>query len=407
MQEELFIRMGSNVRDPCYWCLYSHLSSSVVASGSLDSSSDLSSLKQYCVGSNAVIFLSGSSVSSFNVDLPAKNQSKVIKAIPEMNEDLFLEQTQDLHFANSPVLSNNSIDTFLVNKNYINIYVEILKAAKIKFKYIAPDYIALPVNEDCYSILEIDSDVLLRRGSSTLYCFHKNNLGLFLKLLLKESDGDLKIAPLSYISGLEDLQKDIKFTIIDDLMTEDIPIVSLIKGFDSSYVNFATGPYKLSNNYLKHFHLVKDTSVYASVFFFVWIFYLFLSTKFNDKNIMNVHKEILSTYNKIKPDDRANSRDINSKINKLLKNQSDNKSNDFFSFISLVHDIFSKSYGMKLLHLSYSKKKGILMTVQAENYDNLKNFKSSGEKQSLIVSLGKIDTADKSLVCKITIKAKK
>lgn len=407
MQEELFIRMGSSVRDPCYWCLYSHLSSDVVASGSLDSSSDLSSLRQYCVGSNAVIFLSGLNVSSFNVELPVKNQNKVIKAIPEMNEDLFLERTQDLHFSNSPVLSDNSIDTFLINKNYISIYVEILKAAKIKFKHIAPDYISLPANEDCYSILEIGSDILLRHGSSVLYSFDKKNLGLFLKLLSKGSDGELKLAPLSYISGLEDLKKDINFTVVDDLMTEDIPIVSLIKGFDRSYLNFATGRYKLSNNYLKYFPLIKDTSVYASVFFFVWISYLFLSTKFNDKKIASVHKDILSTYNKIRPDDKANSRDINSKINKLLKNQSGNKSNDFFSFISLVHDIFSKSYGMKLLHFSYNKKKGIVMTVQAENYDNLKNFKSAGEKQSLIVSLGKIDTADKSLVCKITIKAKK
>ena len=120
------------------------------------------------------VFVPGTSISVFSIDVPNVPKRKWSKLIPFMVEEKVLQPVEQLHFSWSVNQELNRLMVFVVAKAEIDGWLAIANASNARVVRFVPDWLALPLYEQAISFSP-DGEVLkVRTGPNAGFCAHKD-----------------------------------------------------------------------------------------------------------------------------------------------------------------------------------------------------------------------------------------
>ncbi len=128
------------------------------------------------------------------VNIPSKNRSKQLLAVPFAMEDFLAEDIEDTHFALGKITpsksadndSQNSLPVIAIKRNLLQQTVDFFSQQNIHLEAVTADSVALPITEKKWSILLDEDSALIKIGSVQAHSCDRDNLNVILRALLQE-----------------------------------------------------------------------------------------------------------------------------------------------------------------------------------------------------------------------------
>ena len=162
--EQLVVRLGSVAHDPVHWLVWSEQEQEIIASGELQSSTQLDSLTERA-GQRPIIALIPTSDCNLTwLTMPAKASRKALAAVPFMLEDELAGDIADQFFA----LGDKDADkqaVAVISKVKMHEWLSWIEDAGLYCNKMLPDTLALPWQEGHWSLLQLGEQLLVRQDS--------------------------------------------------------------------------------------------------------------------------------------------------------------------------------------------------------------------------------------------------
>lgn len=159
--EQLVVRLGARYEEPVQWMVLDTTSKEVLSSGELDSAGALDTLTER-TGHQTVIALAPSSEILLTwVTLPPRAGRKVLSAIPYMLEDELASDINEQFFALGPKVGDEQA-VAVVSRNLLKEWLQWLSDAGLRCHHMLPDVLAVPHNEDGWTLVAIGDQLILR-----------------------------------------------------------------------------------------------------------------------------------------------------------------------------------------------------------------------------------------------------
>lgn len=146
-------------------------------------------LADACRKRQAILLLPAVDVLLTRVRLPARNAAAIAKALPYALEDQLAEDVEALHFVRGAQDAQGNMPVAVIQRHRLERYLEILAKVKVRPVRAYPAPLMLPWQDDCWSMLIEDDQVLLRTGLSQGLGLEVDNLPPLLERLLEAQDG--------------------------------------------------------------------------------------------------------------------------------------------------------------------------------------------------------------------------
>jgi general secretion pathway protein L len=164
VNEQLVIRLGTELTDPIHWIVWSLSEQEIIASGELPDSTALSSLTERAGNRSIIALVPTSEVSLRTVTLPAKAGRKALAAIPYMLEEEISGEIEEQFFALGQKRGDQQ-EVAIVERSRIEQWLQVIKGADLHCSKLVPDILALPQSDDQWSVLELGDQLLLRQDA--------------------------------------------------------------------------------------------------------------------------------------------------------------------------------------------------------------------------------------------------
>ena len=162
MNEQLVIRLGTEPTDPIYWIVWSLAEQEIIASGELPDAPALTSLSERAGNRPVIALVPTSDVSLRWVTLPAKAGRKALAAIPYMLEEDISGEIEAQFFALGQKQGDQQ-QVAVVEKSRIEQWLRVIKDAGLRCGKLIPDILALPQQDQEWSVLQLGNQFLLRQ----------------------------------------------------------------------------------------------------------------------------------------------------------------------------------------------------------------------------------------------------
>lgn len=162
--EQLLVRLGAQHDAPINWLVWSSTEEEIIASGELPNANALSTLAERA-GQRPIIALAPSSEILLKwVTLPPRAGRKVISALPFMLEDELASDISEQFFAIGPKEADQQA-VAVVSKEKLALWQSWLSDAGLFCDRLIPDVLAVPLNENGWSVMTLGENMLVRQQS--------------------------------------------------------------------------------------------------------------------------------------------------------------------------------------------------------------------------------------------------
>ncbi|MBT0587860.1 type II secretion system protein GspL [Alteromonas oceanisediminis] len=236
--EQLIVRLGSDHHQPVHWIVWSQSEQEIIASGELPNADALSSLSERA-GERPIIALAPTSDILLKwVTLPPRAGRKVIAAIPYMLEDELSTDVSEQFFAIGPKRGNEQA-VAIVARAQMERWKSMLSNADLSCEKLLPDVLALPVNEQGWSLLSLGTNWLIRQDEWSGMQGEPDWLMPAISHYAKQQETPLTIHDYS---GLEIV---VPPNVDWQPQTLELPMHVLVKGCEDASFNLLQGDFKV------------------------------------------------------------------------------------------------------------------------------------------------------------------
>jgi len=166
----------------CYWALGGDQHPSItLGHGALDELPAIARNKKVTLIIDSVF----TTVMSLNI--PSKNRSKQLQAIPFAMEDHLAEDIEDTHFAIGKADQQNMIPVVAINRERLKNILAEFSSREIHIDYLITDSSALPIKDNSWSLLTDDNSVLIKTTTGDAQSCELENLQPIFTALLEQS----------------------------------------------------------------------------------------------------------------------------------------------------------------------------------------------------------------------------
>lgn len=333
---------------------------------------------------DVVVVVPGVDVVLTQVNVPKMSSARLQQAVPNLLEDQLAENTERLHFAFGTPVADQPLSVAVVNKTKMNDWIAFLneKIPGIQSSVMAfvPDILCLPWQEQQWSMLPSNGEMLVRTGYGQGFSADKSNLALLVKGLSQSAEQKPELIQI-YGEGFQDELHDLSLT----LNQQPAP-PSLIAFFaqhlkDAIPFNLLQHEYERDHKYQVTRKLLTSTALLVVVWVSILTVidaskYLYLSRQSD-----GLKQQITTVYKSIFPD-ATSMVSPRRRIERLLSSLNAGKqTNEFVMLLSKVSPVVEKGKGIELKELDYTKKQ-LQLKVEASDFALLDKFvadlKSSG-----------------------------
>ncbi|MDH5933096.1 type II secretion system protein GspL [Vibrio splendidus] len=180
MSEFLTVRLSSEPQSPVQWLVWSTSQQEVIASGELSSWEQLDELTPYAEKRSCIALLPGSECLIKRVEIPKGAARQFDSMLPFLLEDEVAQDIEDLHLT---ILDKDATHATVcgVDREWLKQALDLFREANIIFRKVLPDTLAVPLEEQGISALQIDQHWLLRQGKYQAVSISEAWLPMFLQ----------------------------------------------------------------------------------------------------------------------------------------------------------------------------------------------------------------------------------
>jgi len=157
---------------------------------------DLHTAANHAAGCRVIVFVSAFDVLLTEVDLPAMNRQRLIKAVPFALEEQVVSDVDDLHFALGQREDDSELPCAVVERHVTDAWLKTLKEAGIQVDVLTTEFFGVQVDSDDSWSIVIDNmsgdqdKVLIRTGEQAGLAVDRVNVLIFLRAMLESLDAD-------------------------------------------------------------------------------------------------------------------------------------------------------------------------------------------------------------------------
>nr|WP_244343957.1 MULTISPECIES: type II secretion system protein GspL [unclassified Vibrio] len=180
VSEFLTVRLSSEPQSPVQWLVWSTSQQEVIASGELSSWEQLDELTPYAEKRSCIALLPGSECLIKRVEIPKGAARQFDSMLPFLLEDEVAQDIEDLHLT---ILDKDATHATVcgVDREWLKQALDLFREANIIFRKVLPDTLAVPLEDQGISALQIDQHWLLRQGNYQAVSISEAWLPMFLQ----------------------------------------------------------------------------------------------------------------------------------------------------------------------------------------------------------------------------------
>jgi general secretion pathway protein L len=137
-------------------------------------------------GEIITILIPGSEVLISPVKLPHSTRAQLRKAIPYALEDQLIADIETQHFALGSIHPGEAVAVAVIAKQQLQDWLMALQVVNIQPEIMLPDYLAIPYEEEAWTIVLENQFALIRTAKEIGYAVAPEYLTLFLRSLLEK-----------------------------------------------------------------------------------------------------------------------------------------------------------------------------------------------------------------------------
>jgi general secretion pathway protein L len=395
VSERLFIRLGSNINEPCAWLVWSEQEQEIIASGELADARALSTLSERA-GNRAVdVLVAGDAVSLTTVTLPEKGQRQALKALPFMLEESLAQSVDELHFVPGP-RDGDTLHVAVVAHSLVQEWLSWLQDAGLKPRKLVPDCLALPLQGMDWALMEFHGQMLLRRGIADGISVSRDWFDVLFPTLLEQRDTPPAIACYSQFAAEgADCQP----------QPLELPLLIMAQGYLDAPFNLLCGRYTPKREYSKQLLPWKKVAIVAAIA-------LVLGVANKGLNIYQLHSQTAALQAQTETLYRqvaGNSRIVNvrSQMESLLRSlQGQGAGGELFEMLGNLQQAVKQVPELKPNNLRFDGSRSeIRMQVTAKDYAQIEKFKAlAGDHFQL--DAGAMNSVEGAVTSTLTLRSK-
>ena len=124
----------------------------------------LNDVGREAAGCQMIVLVPGADVLLTAAVVPSRQRQHIVSAIPYLLEDQLADDVDEMHFALGPRGSDGQVPVAVVSRQRMHQWLEQLRDAGLEPDLMVPDVMALPLQQDGWTVLHDGDAVLVRQG---------------------------------------------------------------------------------------------------------------------------------------------------------------------------------------------------------------------------------------------------
>lgn len=262
MSEFLTVRLSSEPQSPVQWLVWSTSQQEVIASGELSSWEQLGELTPYAEKRSCIALLPGNECLIKRVEIPKGAARQFDSMLPFLLEDEVAQDIEDLHLT---ILDKDATHATVcgVEREWLKQALDTFREANIIFRKVLPDTLALPLEEQGISALQIDQYWLLRQSNYQAVSINEAWLAMFLQSDWVALDDEEQSPTIFSYTALpsDDVQQ--QSGIEWQAKPAELVMSLLSQQAITSGVNLLTGTFKTKSSFSKYWRVWQKVAIAA------------------------------------------------------------------------------------------------------------------------------------------------
>ncbi|CAH6803063.1 Type II secretion system protein L [Vibrio chagasii] len=262
MSEFLTVRLSSEPQSPVQWLVWSTSQQEVIASGELSSWEQLGELTPYAEKRSCIALLPGNECLIKRVEIPKGAARQFDSMLPFLLEDEVAQDIEDLHLT---ILDKDATHATVcgVEREWLKQALDTFREANIIFRKVLPDTLALPLEEQGISALQIDQHWLLRQSNYQAVSINEAWLAMFLQSDWVALDDEEQSPTIFSYTALpsDDVQQ--QSGIEWQAKPAELVMSLLSQQAITSGVNLLTGTFKTKSSFSKYWRVWQKVAIAA------------------------------------------------------------------------------------------------------------------------------------------------
>ncbi|MFZ3410036.1 type II secretion system protein GspL [Vibrio chagasii] len=262
MSEFLTVRLSSEPQSPVQWLVWSTSQQEVIASGELSSWDQLGELTPYAEKRSCIALLPGNECLIKRVEIPKGAARQFDSMLPFLLEDEVAQDIEDLHLT---ILDKDATHATVcgVEREWLKQALDTFREANIIFRKVLPDTLALPLEDQGISALQIDQHWLLRQSNYQAVSINEAWLAMFLQSDWVALDDEEQSPTIFSYTALpsDDVQQ--QSGIEWQAKPAELVMSLLSQQAITSGVNLLTGTFKTKSSFSKYWRVWQKVAIAA------------------------------------------------------------------------------------------------------------------------------------------------
>ncbi|MFM2606220.1 type II secretion system protein GspL [Vibrio chagasii] len=262
MSEFLTVRLSSEPQSPVQWLVWSTSQQEVIASGELSSWEQLDELTPYAEKRSCIALLPGNECLIKRVEIPKGAARQFDSMLPFLLEDEVAQDIEDLHLT---ILDKDATHATVcgVEREWLKQALDTFRGANIIFRKVLPDTLALPLEEQGISALQIEQHWLLRQSNYQAVSINEAWLAMFLQSDWVALDDEEQSPTIFSYTALpsDDVQQ--QSGIEWQAKPAELVMSLLSQQAITSGVNLLTGTFKTKSSFSKYWRVWQKVAIAA------------------------------------------------------------------------------------------------------------------------------------------------
>jgi general secretion pathway protein L len=244
------------------WLVWSTSQQEVIASGELSSWDQLGELTPYAEKRSCIALLPGNECLIKRVEIPKGAARQFDSMLPFLLEDEVAQDIEDLHLT---ILDKDATHATVcgVEREWLKQALDTFREANIIFRKVLPDTLALPLEDQGISALQIDQHWLLRQSNYQAVSINEAWLAMFLQSDWVALDDEEQSPTIFSYTALpsDDIQQ--QSGIEWQAKPAELVMSLLSQQAITSGVNLLTGTFKTKSSFSKYWRVWQKVAIAA------------------------------------------------------------------------------------------------------------------------------------------------
>jgi len=262
VSEFLTVRLSSEPQSPVQWLVWSTSQQEVIASGELSSWDQLDELTPYAEKRSCIALLPGSECLIKRVEIPKGAARQFDSMLPFLLEDEVAQDIEDLHLT---ILDKDATHATVcgVDREWLKQALDLFREANIIFRKVLPDTLAVPLEDQGISALQIDQHWLLRQGNYQAVSISEAWLPMFLQSDWVVADDEEQATTIFSYTAMpnDDVQQ--QSGLEWQAKPAELVMSLLSQQAIASGVNLLTGTFKTKSSFSKYWRVWQKVAIAA------------------------------------------------------------------------------------------------------------------------------------------------